>query len=297
MIGYSRLPDALATAALAASFATRQERMHIERPQRAFAGALLALVSLTGCVPDGKGREPDVSNAMPSIYVDIKEEDLVDGKNPGKESYLQTLKLCREAGAAVRELSSEQVQKIGTWRRQRWYSQDFRAMRDERWTYEFEEDSPPDTCYFTLDQLGEHYYTDGSTRVSTDLATGITSRQPELPDALYRMAATGDISNSPDHSGPTTRQVAGQQCLEWTSLPDGYATGTRICLWSEGRAWGFAALPTQYSYCANPKPSVIVLSEEPLSGTGCRISVQSMTVGKPLDPAAYSPPGMDGGAS
>lgn len=258
--------------------------------------ALLAFVALPGCAPADGESEADVSGQMPTIYVDIKEEDLSKGKNPGIASYLETLKLCGNAGAPTRALTPEQVQKIGTWRRQRWYSPDFVAGRDERWSYQFEEGAPPGTCYFKLDRLGEHFYTDGTTLVSTDLATGETTRQPEPADALYRMPATEDPSRSPDRSGPVKRSIGGQPCLEWTSLPDGYATGTRVCLWSGGREWGFGAVPMLYSYCGNPSPYAIVLSEEPLSGTGCGISVQHMTVGEPLDPAAYLPEGMDGGS-
>lgn len=263
---------------------------------RAVPAALALATALCGC-GDGEGAPADVrqqpgplSNGMPPIYVDLVEEELYKGENSEKRNYRGHLKLCQEAGFPTTPLSAKQIEPLGTTRLQHWLEQGRDIMRSETWTFRFGEEGIG-TCHFRLVRTANQSYDDALTSSVTDLETGEVTSNTPAAHIVERLAIEYDgsleeIAAKDQLAPPTTRTVAGAECTQWT---DPKFFGRTICLWSAGRAWGFDDTGAE-SGCGTNHKNRIVLSEEPLSGSGCRITTRRFSVGQPISPDAYQIP-------
>lgn len=257
-------------------------------------GALALTAMLCGC-GDGVGAPADgaqessasVSSGMPPIYVDLVEEELHKGENSEKRNYRGHLKRCQDAGFPTTPLSPEQVQPLGTTRVQQWFEPGREIVRSETWVFRVGEEGIG-TCHFKLIRSGSQGYNDAQTSQVTDFETGEVSNETPQAYIVNRLAIEPDdglaqIAEKEGLAPPTTRTVAGAQCTQWT---DPRFFGRTICLWSGGRAWGFGDTDPA-SGCGMHHVYRIVLSEEPLSGSGCRITMRRFSVGRPISPDEY----------
>lgn len=282
-----------------------------------------AFIALSACadgasqVPPGAAGDSAVEAARvnddgstgnwPPIHLDQVQERLEDGENAARRDYAAALARCRQTGWPVRELTQAQLEKLGTQRVRMWISPSIEVLRHEQWQLAMDEGAPVESCLFRLRHDGNYSYADGNRGMSRALGDAAG------PDA--RASAQGDVDGNGDGDGdilprfalePSVAppgfsdlgqsQVAGQPCQAWRG------TGPepiQQCIWSGGRAFGFDDhAPGDACSPARPIAATleeIVLSQDPVEGTGCRIRTSAFTVGAALDPGAYqAPAGGDG---
>src|SRR5690606_25382676 len=122
----------------------------------------------------GAASDRDAVTSMPAIYVDSRVEFLIDGRNLVRENYLVNLDVCRDSGLPLRELSDDEVAKLGMGRLQRWYRTDSFAYRFEEWRFHAESSDQSGLCQFALSTSGAHHYVTPDTHRAMNLATGET---------------------------------------------------------------------------------------------------------------------------
>lgn len=258
------------------------------------SGALGLIALVCGCgdgvsAPGNGGQESPVNagSSMPPIYADLLEEELYKGQNSEKRDYQGHLKRCQDAGFPTTPLTPEQVEQLGTTRVQMWFEQGREIIRSETWVFRVGEEGIG-TCHFQLIRSGNQSYNDAQVSRVTDLESGEVSSEPPQAYMVNRVAievegGLAQIASKENLAVPASRTLAGVQCTQWT---DPRFFGRTICLWAGGRAWGFDDTDSS-SGCGANHTYRIVLSEEPLSGSGCRITARRFTVGRPISPDEY----------
>src|SRR5690606_16869802 len=190
----------------------------------------------------GAATDRDAVTSMPAIYVDSRLEFLMDGKNFVRENYLANLDVCRESGLPLRELSDEEVGKLGTGRLQRWYRADSFAYRLEEWRFYAESSDQSGLCQFALSTRGAHHYITPDSHRATNLATGETFSDPQtyrdyFPRRPVEHSSDMEVlqlqARNSTRVPAKDRLVAGQPCehyaVDWIDA----------CDWSDGKQWGF----------------------------------------------------------
>lgn len=263
------------------------------------SSTVLALTACTGEAPAGTGDMGDAAaggdavTSMPAIYVDSRVEFLIDGRNLVRENYLVNLGVCRESGLPLRELSDDEVAKLGMGRLQRWYRTDSFAYRFEEWRFYAESSDQSGLCQFALSTSGAHHYVTPDTHRAMDLATGKTFSEPQLyRDYFPRrpVVYTSDSERLELEARSATRVpakdrlVAGQPCehhtVDWVDA----------CDWSGGLEWGFRT--SNSGLVTNSVRSLfsrITLEQEPLGSDGIRLTTQTFQVGAGFDESEMLP--------
>lgn len=228
-----------------------------------------------------KATDPGISS-MPAIYVDSRLEFTMRGKNFVRDNYEASLDACRESGLPLRELSEEEVAKLGTGRLQRWYRADSFAYRLEEWRFHAESDDRSGLCQFALFTDGVHHYITPDSHQAMDLATGKAFSAPEqyrdyFPRRPVVYASDSEIlhqqATSASRAPARDRLVAGQQCEHYT------IEWVEACDWSGGGKWGF-----ENSYTglltdnARNMFRSITLEQEPSTAHGFRLTTQTFQI-------------------
>lgn len=258
-------------------------------PARSTTALVLAVFAVAGCVQEGEAGAEDMAAGataasgdadVPNLYLDRSLEFLVNGK-PARGGYLEQLKRCQDAGMPTVALSETDAQRIGTGRRQYWRTSGAMATREERW-----EMGMPSACHFELRRVGHHAYFDGTGATYLDLETGEITSEPYDPRHLSTAPVDRDASPpSPDWTGPTMRQIAGQPCEQWASKG-----GSTVCAWAGGIQWGYSSTVTSVYDGSRQDMGALVLDAAPPSGkTGIRVSTDTFVVDGGFDQDAMRP--------
>lgn len=231
----------------------------------------------------GVDENRDVVTSMPAIYVDSRLEFLIDDRNLVRDNYLLNRDVCRENGLPLRELSDEEVAKLGTGRLQRWYRSDSFAFRLEEWRFYAESRDQSGLCQFALSTNGAHHYITPDTHQAMNLATGETFSEPQLYRDYFPRRPVEHSKDSEDlelQARNATREpakdrlVAGQPCEHFA------VDRIDACDWSGGSEWGFDT--SNSGLLTNSVRSLfhrITLEQEPVGSDGMRLTTQTFQVG------------------
>lgn len=252
----------------------------------------------------GAGEESDAAQdrAMPAIYLDQRIELLANHENRARAAYLHHLEQCRREapaeGIPVRELSPEDVEKLGEGRLQRWFKQDSVAIRWEEWRFGNAGSTRGGGCTFLLSVRGRHTHYTPQRTVSLDLTSNadgtVRTSGPAEPEFFAR-AALDDNDGIPAAQAEALRQsrrpdrdrtVAGQPCWHRSFM------NFEACAWAGGRDWGFRALSADLQPDhAKDLNSQITLEYEPAAGTGLRMTTTTFDIGTGFDETEMIPGG------
>ncbi|MGO1540726.1 MAG: hypothetical protein ACTHXB_03720 [Luteimonas sp.] len=250
----------------------------------------------------GEQSEPARDRAMPAIYVDQRIEILANHENRIRDAYLQHIERCRREapaeGIPIRELSSEDVEKLGEGRLQRWFKPDSVAIRWEEWRFGNAGHTRGGGCTFLLSVRGHHTHYTPERTVSLDLdsdADGAVSTSGPPEPEFFARAAIDDNDGIPPVQAEGLRQsrrpgrdrtVAGQPCWHRSFM------NFEACAWAGGRDWGFRALSADLlPDHVGDLNSQITLEYEPAVGTGLRLTTTTFDIGTGIDESEMIPGG------
>lgn len=241
----------------------------------------------------GAAKDREAVTSMPAIYVDSRLEFLIDDRNLVRDNYLLNRDVCRESGLPLRELSDEEVAKLGTGRLQRWYRSDRFAFRLEEWRFYAESRDQSGLCQFALSTSGAHHYVTPDTHQAMNLATGETFSEPQLYRDYFPRHPVDDANESEDlelqarnatRVPAKDRLVAGQPCEHFA------VDRIDSCDWSGGKEWGFRT--SNLGLLTNSVRSLfsfITLEQEPVGSDGMRLTTQTFQVGARFDESEMLP--------
>jgi len=241
------------------------------RKALAMALALGGLSVATGChssTGPGADAKTHGGDGHPAIHAALRWEQVTEGRNSAREEYASRIDNCKAAGWPVKELSPDEIGKLGTGEVELWVDARGAYARETIWklgvmdTQAALEDKG--VCLARLEETVTEGDDDFSGRDGPAEAT-----DPAEQEALAKALGFQRIGMA---------QVGGQPCVRWRGKDQ------EVCVWSAGRAWGFDDGPVQAG-CATQGPmdylSPIPLEAEPADGaSGCIVQLQSMTVGK-----------------
>lgn len=250
----------------------------------------------------GEQSGPVQGGAMPAIYVDQRVEILANHENRFRAAYLHHIERCRREapaeGLPVRELSPEDLEKLGEGRLQRWFKQDSVAIRWEEWRFGNDGHTRGGGCTFALSVRGYHAYYTPERTVVLDLDSGadgtVNTSGPHEP-GFFARAALDDNDGRPPAQAEALRQhrrpdrdrtVAGQPCLHRSFM------NFEACAWAGGRQWGFRALSADLlPDHVGDLNSQITLEYEPAAGTGLKLTTTTFDIGTGIDESEMIPGG------
>lgn len=274
------------------------------------AMALTAMVAACADGPAAESQASAISVSMataddgavvdwPPIHLDQVQERIVNGKNEARQDYQFALENCRMTDWPINELTSAELERLGTTRVRMWISPQLEVIRDDEWKLALDGDASAGSCLFRLKHQGRYSYMDGSMGMSRELGEPTSGAGIDPDPGMSAGAEIPPRYPLDPPSGPRggfsplgTSQAAGHPCRAWRG--DGERGPIEQCLWSGGRAFGFDDHDTGEG--CSPGRTIesnlgsIILTQEPVDGDGCRIRTLAFTVGSTLDSAAYSPP-------
>lgn len=212
---------------------------------------------------------------IPTIYVDSRIERVYNGTNVLQHNYKKMLETCYAAALPTTKISDEDVSLIGVTRLQRWFDVNVFAMREESWAFQFAGESQEEMCQFSLVYDGRHIYADPNDYKVTNLVTNTSEIRPFTDVEIFdRQALTDNIANG------NVSEINGQSCITRTQ------TAHEICVWNGGRDWGFLTTPTLFdSRKIRQMNDRIILRQEPVQGSGTRVTTENFTFGVPFTSA------------
>lgn len=244
-------------------------------------------------VEGSAGSAAAVVANMPDIYVDSSVEFFSRDVNLAREGYLRNLEVCRQSDLPVRELSADEVARLGTGRLQRWYRSDSFAYRWEQWGFHTVGGDRSGLCQFGVTTTGAHHYITADTHRAVALKTGEAFSDPEgyrfyFPrkpvDNSSDLAALQAQARNASRVPARDRRVAGQPCEHFS------VDHVDTCEWSGGRAWGFDPGPRGLdTNSVRSLSNGITLEQEPAKGSGMRVTTRSFQVGASFDEADMLP--------
>ncbi|WP_257669964.1 hypothetical protein [Parapedobacter tibetensis] len=233
------------------------------------------------------GCQSDKGNAHPDIYVDQTVQALMDGVNSMQSSYLRAVESAKSSGLLVQELTSDELETLGTQRYQLAITRDRVALRRESWGFTMS--GPyhhPGECRFAITYAGTlEIKTPGNTVTYNLGDSTVAEQEAGIPEAFALQFASLSGRPTPEElhkltqtgiHGPKAAQVLGHPCTTWE-----YEDGRTVTLWSEGRQWGFNELPAENMHAG---PGAIVLaSEKKIKQQTIVLRTQTFTVREPID--------------
>lgn len=252
--------------------------------------AAVVFASLAACSHDASSDTaadgPDTGIERPSIHYDQISVLTVDGAPQEEQSYRSMLDACQKSGMAMQALSPEDAAKIGRVHVEAWIDKDRSARHQEEWHQDLA--SP---CHFTLvhqdetdimDAQGRSTHIDGVTLQGDVQETGGPMPVNPLP------ADDGQLTDAQRQAG-WSRQgqdtLGGATCEIWQN-----AVGTRVCVWSGGRAWGFSAQGVDVLSDGTSHDGTIVLWSRPGKGSAWSLETRAFVLGQLLDPSVFEVP-------
>ncbi|MGO3128021.1 MAG: hypothetical protein ACTIJY_08110 [Luteimonas sp.] len=232
---------------------------------------------------DASGEAVGQKSDMPPIYVDSEVEYLIAGRNTMRESYLENLDVCQQAGLPLEPLSDDEVARLGMARLQRWFLDDTFAFRWEKWNFGSASGTQDGLCRFVFATEGSHQFFAPGRHAAVDLSNGEHFSQPPRHAGFHAREALSAADVAGQLSGTET-EVSGQACRQATA---GTVEG---CAWSGGGQWGFNARvpslqPSNVAHLSN----TIVLSQAPTQGDGMRVRTRAFNIGAGFTPAEMMP--------
>lgn len=208
----------------------------------------------------------------PAIQATLRWEQVRDGRNFAREEYANRIANCRAAGWPVKELTPDEVGKLGTGQVELWVDARGAYARETSWKLGvMDKQAALDdkgVCMARLEEVIAEGNDDYSGRGEADEAPGPAEQDEQARALGYQRIGIA--------------QVGGQPCMRWRGKDQ------EVCEWSAGRAWGFDDGPAQTG-CETQGPmdylNPIPLEAKPAEGaSGCIVQLQSMTVSKGLLP-------------
>lgn len=241
-----------------------------DRPRRPallpLAGVLVALVA-----------PAFAQDTMPPIHVESLIERLHGGENVVQRGYRNMLASCDAAGLPTSPLSDEAAALIGTTRVQRWIAQDEFALREESWSFHIAGEGRDQMCQFSLGYEGREAFADRNAYRERDLVTDETHAMAVDNADLFDRSPVGEGSGA-------RGDRAAMACGPHPQLP------YEICMWDGGQDWGFLSAPSLFDASSTRQMNTrIVLSQEPVGGSGERVRTLAFTIGEPFDMEALRP--------
>lgn len=219
-------------------------------------------------------------------------EILSHGRNHAQDNYRKAVEICEAAGSPVRPLSPTEISRLDTGKVELLSDAQRRLSRQTTWGWS----SPPgpdSLCLFEFEEHVSELYADaqhtGWSGDESDPGWHESEIEPEdfqaMPvDEAEQVRMAESLGWQP--SGMET--VGGQPCKRWRNERES------SCMWSAGTQAGYSSAPPGYADCFVTSfarfEAAIPLRAEPLDGNGCRIRLQSMSVGKGTLPAADASP-------
>lgn len=237
---------------------------------------LACLTAAAGChsaadASDASAGTGD-SKDHPAIQVTLRWEQVTNGRNFAREEYASRIANCKTAGWPVKELSPDEIGKLGTGQVELWVDARGAYARETSWKLGVMDKQAAledkGVCMARLEEVIAEGNDDYSGRGEADAAPGQAEQEAQAKALGFQRIGVA--------------QVGGQPCMRWRGKDQ------EVCEWSAGRAWGIDDGPAQTG-CATQGPmdylNPIPLEAKPAEGaSGCIVQLQSMTVGKGLLP-------------
>lgn len=231
---------------------------------------LSATASCHSAAPDDETRVGE-SQDSPAIHAVMRWERVLNGKNVPREDYSLLMESCKAAGWPTKELTLEDIQKLGTGKVEIW--RDVRGAYGRQTTWELGAMDPAalDGKGACLAKLEEDIVEEDDDYTGRDgLGAAISKTEQDAEAKILGFERVG------------AAQIKGQPCTRWRSK------GHEVCTWSTGASAGIDDGPVD-SLCITQGPMAYLNpmpleSKQGAEGAGCNLQLQSMTVSKGLLP-------------
>ncbi len=211
-------------------------------------------------------------NGHPAIQATLRWEQVREGRNSAREEYANRIANCKAAGWPVKELTPDEIGKLGTGQVELWVDARGAYARETSWKLGVVDKQAAledkGVCLTRLEEVVAEGDDDYSGRSEADEAPGLAEQEEQAKALGFQRIGVA--------------QVGGQPCMRWRGKDQ------EVCEWSAGRAWGIDDGPAEAG-CMTQGPmdylNPIPLQARPAEGaSGCIVQLQSMTVGKGLLP-------------
>lgn len=242
----------------------------------ATALTLACLSAAAGCHSATDASEASTGtgdgNGHPAIQATLRWEQVREGRNFAREEYAQRIANCKAAGWPVKELSPDEIGKLGTGQVELWVDARGAYARETSWKLGVMDKQAAledkGVCMARLEEVIAEGDDDYSGRGEADEAPAAAEQEAQARALGFQRIGAA--------------QVGGQPCMRWRGKDQ------EVCEWSAGRAWGIDDGPAPAG-CETQGPmdylNPIPLEAKPAEGaSGCIVRLQSMTVSKGLLP-------------
>lgn len=263
--------------------------------------ALIGVAALVmACTPSGAQSEsgassedasarpmPTSGGAARTVQAELLVEQLENGQNKAIADYHETVRRCQAAGWQVKPLTEDQVSRLGTRRIELAVDADHRLVRGTRWDWKVPPHQLEALCLFEfVEEVREDYADRKIIGYTGDEDSPQWHEEPADPGDLDLAIDEVDFS-SEEAIGwrrETDSQVSGQHCTWWRGPAD-----QRVCMWTQGLALGFSPAPSGFcmTESADAMLAALPLQQEPVKGSGCRITTQRIQTAGALSPASF----------
>jgi hypothetical protein len=197
--------------------------------------ALLALCCVSCGKGDGSAENKGGKNGgsegermnLPALHVVLEWENLLHGKNQSREGYEAWVRTCLDAGMPMKELTADEVAKLGTGRVEILMDAQRQLVRQTAWDLKDGQENQ-----FGVSICNPRV----AERAREDAPYGLDQRTPYRPyDKSTEEQLQGAAAVGREYLG--TANIQGQECKRWRGTL-GFPQDE--CIWSGGRQWGFS---------------------------------------------------------
>ena len=246
------------------------------RDYRITALAIACMAVACGCnsaaaPASASDTEPHVdAKELPAVHAVLQWEMLDKGRNIHRENYFRIVKVCKEAGFATKELSAQEIQKLGIGKVELWKDSHGEFSRETSWELDIEDPSAeanPRSCLLKMKETVEAGGHDDRDADWSQVDIPSVAEQ----DAMARLGGFARVG---------TATVKGQPCTRWRNKD------LEVCSWSGGGRLGIVDGPAKDECSAGSSAVLAYMNPLPLEIKGyrdrssCNLELKSMMVSR-----------------
>lgn len=208
--------------------------------------------------------------SLPALHVVLTWESYLGGENLVHKNYRARLEACQGAGWPTQALSAEEEAKLGRGQVEISIDASHQFARQVSWTFGAAGEDGQSTCLMKLEQ-----HEDDSEVEDTDGMYEAIDDSTRAQERLTLQATGWTLLGE--------AEIQGQPCTRWRN------DRQEVCMWARGLQWGFSDSPADVASCSidvagSYLTSIPLAGQPPGGGSGCRLQVESFSLGKGLLP-------------